>query len=100
MIYTCIKDHLPGKVHIFCLQRFSSKDKPKTLKRDFIYNIDMLFWKKGFRRLFTFTVKALSYTYVPVRLVHFTHSASTVRNRKTQRSVFRGRGTSVSLNHQ
>ena len=25
-------------------------------------------------RLFTFTIKALAYTYVPVGLVHFTHS--------------------------
>ena len=52
--------------------------------------------KKGFRRLFTFTIKALTYTYVPVGLVHFTQSASIVCNRKTQRSVVRGRGTSVT----
>ena len=34
--------------------------------------------KKGFRRLFTFTIKALTYTFVLVRLAHFTHSASIV----------------------
>ena len=34
--------------------------------------------KKGFRHLFTFIVKALTYTYVPSRLAHFTHSASIV----------------------
>ena len=48
-----------------------SKDRPKALKRDSIY-------KKGFRRLFTFTIKALTCTFVPVRLVHFTHSTSIV----------------------
>ena len=55
-----------------------SKVNPKALKRDSIYNIDMLFLKKGFRRLFTFTIKALTYTYVPVGLAHSTHSASIV----------------------
>ena len=37
----------------------------------------------------------LTYTYVPSRLAHFTHSASVVWNRKTQRSLVRGRGTSI-----
>ena len=55
-----------------------STDLPKALKRDSIYNIDMLFLKKGFRRLFTFTIKALTYTYVPAGLAHFTHSVSIV----------------------
>ena len=50
--------------------------------------------KKGFSHLFTF-IKVLSYTGVPARLAHFTHSASIFRNRKTQRSLVRGRGTSI-----
>ena len=50
--------------------------------------------KKGFRHLFTFIIKALTYTYVQSRLAHFTHSASIVWNRKTQRSLVRGCGTS------
>ena len=44
-------------------------DKPKALKRDCIYNIDML-------NLFTFTIKALTYTDIPARLAHLMHSAS------------------------
>ena len=68
------------------------KDKPKALKRDSIYNIDMLFSKKRFR---AFTIKAWTYAYVPAARAHFTHSASIVLNRKTQRSLVRGRGTSV-----
>ena len=51
--------------------------------------------KKGFRHLFIFTIKALTCTYVPPRLAHFTHSASIVENRKTQRSLGRGHGTSI-----
>ena len=51
--------------------------------------------KKGFRHLFSFIIKALTYTYVPSRLAHFTHFASIVWNRKTQRSLVRGRGTSI-----
>ena len=51
--------------------------------------------KKGFRRLFTCTIKALTYTFVPVGLAHFTHSASIAWNREIQRSLVRGRGTSV-----
>ena len=51
--------------------------------------------KKGFSHLFTFTIKALSYTGVSAKLAHFTHSASIFRNRKTQRSLVRGRGTSI-----
>ena len=31
------------------MENLSPKDKPKALKRDYIYNIDMLFWKKGFQ---------------------------------------------------
>ena len=27
----------------------AATDNPKALKRDSIYNIDMLFWKKGFQ---------------------------------------------------
>ena len=53
--------------------------------------------KKGFRHLFTFIIKTLTYTYVPSRLAHFTHSASIVWNTKTQRSLVRGRGTSISI---
>ena len=53
--------------------------------------------KKGFGHLFTFIIKALSYTYVPSRLALFTHSVSIVWNRKTQRSLVRGRGTSIVL---
>ena len=49
--------------------------------------------------LFSFTIKALTYTYVPVGLAHFTHSASVVGNKKTQRSLVRGRGTSVGPIH-
>ena len=30
--------------------------------------------KKGFRLLFTFTIKALIYTHAPADLAHFTHS--------------------------
>ena len=51
--------------------------------------------KKGFGHLFTFIIRTLSYTYVPSRLVHFAHSASIAWNRKTQRSLVRGRGTSI-----
>ena len=40
-------------------------DKQKALKHDCIYNIDMLFEKKGFRHLFTFIIKALTNTDVP-----------------------------------
>ena len=53
--------------------------------------------KKGFRHLFTFTIKAWTYTDVPARPAHFTHSALIFRNRKTQRSLIRGRGTSIHL---
>ena len=60
------------------IKGYTSTDLPKALKRDSIYIIDLLFLKKGFRHLFTFTVKALTYTYVPSRLAHFTHSASIV----------------------
>ena len=55
-------------------QFWASKDKPKALKRDSIYNTDLLFWEKGFKRLVTFAIKALTYTYVPDGLAHFTHS--------------------------
>ena len=51
--------------------------------------------KKGFRHLFPFIIKALTYTYVPSRLPRLTHSASIVWNRKTQRSLVRGRGTYI-----
>ena len=57
------------------------KALPKALKRDSIYNIDMLFYiyrKTGFGNLFTFIIKALTYIYVPVGLAHFTHAASIV----------------------
>ena len=53
--------------------------------------------KKGFRRLFTFTIKALTYTYVPVGMAYFKHAQSIVCHRKTQRSLVRGRGTSVFI---
>ena len=53
--------------------------------------------KKGFRNLFAFTIEALTYTYyVPAGLAHFAHSASIVWNRKTKRSLVRGRGTSIA----
>ena len=53
--------------------------------------------KKGFRHSFTFTIKALTYTYVLAGLAHFTYSVSIVWNRKTQRSLVRGRGTSIHI---
>ena len=52
--------------------------------------------KKGFRHLFTFTIKALTCTYVLAGLAHFTYSASIVWNRKTKRSLVRGRSTYIS----
>ena len=55
-----------------------STDKQKALKRDSIYNIDMLFSKRGFRHFFTFIIKTLTYTYVPVGLAQFTHFATIV----------------------
>ena len=56
--------------------KVASTDKPKALKRDCIYNTDyVVLEKKGFRHLFTFTVKALTYTDVPALLVHFKNSA-------------------------
>ena len=51
--------------------------------------------KKGFRHLFKFIIIALTCTYVASRLAHFTHSASIVWIRKTQRSLVRGCGTSI-----
>ena len=45
--------------------------------------------------LLQFTIKALTYTYVPAALAHCTQSASIVWNRKTQRSLVRGHGTSI-----
>ena len=53
--------------------------------------------KKGFRHLFTFTIKALTCTYVLTGLAHFTYSASIVWNRKTQRPLVRGRSTSIYI---
>ena len=53
--------------------------------------------QKGFRHLFKFTIKALTYTHVLAGLAHFTYSASIVWNRKTQRSLIRGCGTSIYL---
>ena len=50
---------------------------------------------KGFRHLFTFTINALAYTYVPTGLAHLTHSASIVCIRNAQRSLVGGRGTSI-----
>ena len=44
-------------------------------------------------RLFTSTIKALTYTYGPAGLAHFAHSASIVW------SLARGRGTSVRNGH-
>ena len=55
----------------------------------------MLFSKKGFQKFIYIFIKALTYTDVPVRLAHFTHSASILWNRKNQRSLVRGRGTSI-----
>ena len=52
-------------------------DKPKALKRDMLFKSHWVrVQAKGFRHLFTFTIKALTYTDVPARLAHFTHSAS------------------------
>ena len=48
--------------------------------------------KKGFRHLYTFTIKALTYTNFPVQLAH----ASIFWKRKTQRSLIRGCGTSIN----
>ena len=53
--------------------------------------------KKGFRHLFTFTIKALTCTYVLAWLAHITYSASIVWNRKTQRPLVRGRRTSIYI---
>ena len=53
--------------------------------------------KRDFRYLFTFTLKAWTYTDVPARLIHCTHSASIIWNRKTQRSLVRGRGSSIRV---
>ena len=50
----------------------NTPDKPKALKRDSIVVLE----KKGFRHLFTSTIKALTYTYVAAGLARFTHSAS------------------------
>ena len=73
-------------------------DLPKALKLT-LFTISMCCSrKKGFRHLFTFIIKALTYTYVPSTLANFTHSASIVWNRKTQRSLVRGRGTSIDDN--
>ena len=41
------------------------------------------------------TIKALTYTYIPAGLDHFTECASIDRNRMTQRSLGRGRDTSI-----
>ena len=38
--------------HVVCCEEYmklTGTDKPKALKSDSIYNIDMLFWKKGFQ---------------------------------------------------
>ena len=51
--------------------------------------------KKGFGHLFIFYIKSLPYAYVPSRLAHFSHSTPIVWNRKTQRSLVGGRGTSI-----
>ena len=53
--------------------------------------------KKAFRHLVTFTIKVLTYTYVLAGLAHFTYAASIVWNRNTQRSLVRGRGTSMYI---
>ena len=67
---------------IFSLSEgYAATDKPKAFERDSIYNIDMLYSKKKvFGHLFTFTIKALTYTYMYVLpgLAHFTYSASIV----------------------
>ena len=52
---------------------------------------------KGFKHLFTFNIKALTCTYVLAGLAHFTYSASIVWNRKTKRSLVRGRSTSIYI---
>ena len=53
--------------------------------------------KKSFKHLFTFTIIGLTCTYVLAGLAHFTYSASIVWNRKTQRSLVRGRSTSIYI---
>ena len=65
------------------------------MKRDCIYNIDKLFQKKGFRSFIYLYYKSFDIHKVSVRLAHFTHSASIISNRKIQRSLIRGRGTSI-----
>ena len=54
-------------------------------------------WKKGFRHFFTFTctIKPLTNTDVRTRPANFAHSASIFWERKIQRSLIRGRGTSI-----
>ena len=55
----------------------------------------MLLEKRFSGIFFTFSIKALTYTYGLLGLAHFTYSASIVWNRKTQRSLIRGRGTYI-----
>ena len=53
-------------------------DKPKALKLTLFTLLICCSRKKGFRHLFTFAIKALTYTYVPAGPAHFMHSASIV----------------------
>ena len=61
--------------------------------RDGIYSIQNTDLNKGFRRLLKFTI-----IFVPARVAHFMHSASTFLNGMIQRSLLRGYGTSINPN--
>ena len=62
---------------LFCNYSLS-KDKPKALKRDSIYNIDMLFWKKGFQTFIYIYYKSFDIHICSTRTGFFTHSVSIV----------------------
>ena len=56
----------------------AATDKPNALKLTLFTILICCSRKKGFRHLFTFTIKALTCTYVLAGLAHFTYSASIV----------------------
>ena len=63
-----------------------SIDKPKVLRRDCIYNIELVL-----EILFTFYLyRSLPHTNVPARPANVTHSASVFWNGKICRSLLRG----------
>ena len=68
-----------------------------------ISSLELFYWyvvlEKWFQAFIYITIKALTCTYVlhVAGLAHFTYSASIVWNRKTQRSLVRGRSTSIYI---